>query len=143
MIHPDDQQPWMIAWENALRTRSAYAIKPRVRLAADQEYVGQIEHVQPVRTPDGEVLEWVLVATMHDSRNTRIEGLRRALVRKNEQLMAVAHEMRGPLAAIVGAVELLENRRSDPAYIARVRALLARQLGQHRAQRGLLTRAGL
>jgi len=130
MIHPDDRQPWMIAWENALRTGGAYAIKPRVRLAADQEYVSQIEHVQPVRTAEGDVLEWVLVATMHESRDTHIEGLGRALVRKNEQLMAVAHEMRGPLAAIVGAVEVLEDRRNDPAYIARVRALLARQAGQ-------------
>jgi len=130
MIHPDDRQPWMLAWENALRTGGAYAIERRVRFGAGQEYVSQIEHTQPVRAPDGEVVEWVLVATMHDSQETRIEELRRALVRKNEALMAVAHEMRGPLAPIVSALELLEHRRSDPEHVAQVRALLARQVGQ-------------
>jgi len=130
LVHPEDQQRWIGAWQQALRTRNSYGIERRVRCALDPKYVRQLERAQPVRNSDGDVVAWVLIATTYDENLQLIEGLRRAAVRKDEALMAVAHELRGPLAPIASAVELLKHRGSDPRCVADVRALITRQVAQ-------------
>jgi signal transduction histidine kinase len=84
-----------------------------------------------VRDASGDVPEWVLTTTTaHDESQQLIEGLRRSLVQKDDALIAVAHEMRSPLAPIASAVKLLERRGSDPDCVADMRALISRQVTQ-------------
>jgi signal transduction histidine kinase len=130
LLHPEDRQRWIGAWQQALRTRHSYGIERRVRCALDPEYVRQFERAQPVRNSGGDVVAWVLIATTYDENQQLIEGLRRAAARKDEALMAVAHELRSPLAPIASAVELLKHRGSDPRCVADVRALITRQVAQ-------------
>ena len=130
LIHPDDRPGWTEAWQRGVHSRSAYEIERRVRFAPDQHFVRQLERAQPVWSANGEVVEWVLVATMRDDHQQLLDQLRRSLLRKDEALIAVAHEMRSPLAPIASAVRLLETRGSDPVLVADVQAMIGRQVAQ-------------
>jgi signal transduction histidine kinase len=131
LVHPDDRQYWALTWQQALRTRSPYAIERRVRFAPTGAYVRQTERAQPVLDVSGDIVEWVLTATTSQEENEHlIAGLRRSLVCQNEALNKVAHEMRSPLVPITYAVELLERRSGDPGCVENVRALIARQVTQ-------------
>jgi signal transduction histidine kinase len=130
LIHPEDRPGWTEAWQRGVRSRSAYEVERRVRFAPHQHFVRQLERAQPVWSADGEVVEWVLVATMRDDYPQLLDQMRRSLLRKDEALVAVAHEMRSPLAPIASAVRLLENRGNDPVFVADVQAMLGRQVAQ-------------
>jgi signal transduction histidine kinase len=131
ILHPDDRDHWVLTWQHALRTHNAYAIERRVRCAPNGPYLSQIERGQPVPDANGDVIEWVLTATPTQEESQHlIEGLRHSLVRKNEALIKVAHEMRSPLAPIASAVKLLERCGSDPVCVEGMRALIGRQVTQ-------------
>jgi signal transduction histidine kinase len=131
LLHPDDRQHWVDTWQHALQTRSPYVVERRLRSSQDGVYVSQIERAQPVPDENGDVVEWVLTATTPQEESQRfIESLRRSLVRKNEALIKVAHELRSPLAPIASAVKLLERSGSDPACVQDMRALISRQVVQ-------------
>ena len=130
LIHPDDRPQWMGAWQEALRSHCPYEIERRVRFAPDPQYVKQLERAQPVWSSNGDIVEWVLVATTCDDHQHLIEGLRRSLLHKDETLVAVAHEMRSPLAPIASAVRLLERGSGDPVLVADMREVIERQVKQ-------------
>jgi signal transduction histidine kinase len=131
LVHPDDRQHWVHTWQNALSTRTPYVIERRVRSAPSGTYLCQIERGQPVADASGDVVEWVLTATATQEDSERlIDALRHSLIRKNDALIKVAHEMRSPLAPIASAVRLLERRGSDPAFVENVRVLIGRQVTQ-------------
>jgi signal transduction histidine kinase len=130
MIHPEDRQRWSDAWQHALRSRTSYEIERRVRWGSDQEYVSQFEHGHPVRGSNGDVTEWILIAGMCDEKQRLIESLRRSLLRKDQFLATVAHEMRSPLTPIASALKLLERHGNDPVLMANTRGLIARQVAQ-------------
>jgi signal transduction histidine kinase len=131
LIHPDDRQRWVHTWQHALSTRTPYAVERRVRCAASGAYLCQVERGQPVADASGDVVEWMLTATSSQEESEHlIEGLQHSLARKDEALIKVAHEMRGPLAPIASAVRLLERRGGDPACVENVRAMIGRQVTQ-------------
>lgn len=131
LVHPDDRQHWAITWQQALRTRTPYAIERRVRYLPNDVYQCQIERAQPVTDASGAIVEWVLTATTTQEESEQlIANLRHSLVCQNEALNKVAHEMRSPLMPIAYAVELLERGGSDPACVEKVRELLGRQVTQ-------------
>ena len=129
-IHPDDQQRWLDTWQHAHLCARPYEIERRVCSLADRVYSSQVERGRPVRDHDGSIVEWVIVAAAQDEAGRIIEGLGRSLKQKDEALMAVAHEMRGPLAPIANAVKALELRGNDPACVASARSVIHRQVTQ-------------
>ncbi len=130
LIHPEDRQRWSDARQHAIRSRNAYEVERRVRLAPDKDYVSQFEHGYPVRDALGNIVEWILIVTMGDEKQHLIEALRRALSRKDEFLAAVAHEMRNPLAPIANALKLLERGVNDPVLVINTCGLISRQVAQ-------------
>lgn len=128
LIHPEDRDRWLQAWQQALSTHQPYDIERRIRCAAASDYECQLEHGQPVRDLNGTVLEWVLYSDRCDQNQRLIEGLRRSLHRKDEFLAAVAHEMRNPLAPIANALRTLESHGEDVTIAVKARALIARQM---------------
>ena len=130
MVHPEDRQRWIDAWQRAIRSQHSYEIEHRVRAAADKDYVSQLEQGYPVRAPNGDVVEWILIATTCDESRRVIDTLRRSLVRKDEFLAVVAHELKNPLAPIANALALLERHGSDPVLMVNARALISRQVRQ-------------
>ncbi len=130
LIHPEDRPQWIAAWQQAVESRRACQIDCRIRDAQGAAYVRRLERAQPVWNATGDVIEWVLIATPYDDRQQLIDELRHSLLHKDAALVAVAHEMRSPLAPIASAMKILERRGSDPLCVADVRALVSRQLAQ-------------
>ncbi len=56
-LHPDDLQPTLAAWGQALATGTAYGIEHRLR-GADGEYRWFLTRAEPLRGPGGEALRW-------------------------------------------------------------------------------------
>ena len=86
--------------------------------------------------PEGSHRIAEIAATLDAARETaaalkdRGERLRESDRRKDEFLATLAHELRGPLAPMRNAVELLELRGSSDAMAAQSRRIIARQV-QH------------
>ncbi len=131
MIHPDDRSHWMEVWQWANRSRSSYGIERRIRFTTDEHYVCHFEHGHPVRDAHGQVLEWLVVATLADEKQRLIEGLKRSLSRKEEILTEVAHELRNPLVPIANAVRMLAScDNHDRLLVERTCRLISRQVTQ-------------
>lgn len=131
LVHPEDRKRCIEVWESAQRTGSAYEVERRLYSARTDTYLRQVEHAYPVHDANRNVVEWVFIAIASaDESRQIIEQLRRSLLSKDEALVAVAHEMRNPLAPIASALKLLERRGADPVCVAQMRALIERQLSQ-------------
>ena len=61
-VHPDDVQPTVVAWQEALAQRSTYEFEHRVRLKSGQ-YEPFSTRAIPLLNPDGVIREWVGVHT--------------------------------------------------------------------------------
>jgi signal transduction histidine kinase len=60
----------------------------------------------------------------------KIEELQGLLLRKEEFLATLLHELRNPLAPIANALELLGRHPDDPELVGRARGIIQRQLRQ-------------
>lgn len=68
VLHPDDLQPTVEAWERALATGEVYQVEHRVRMA-DGRYRWHLSRGVPVRNEQGRITKWYGTATdIHDFR---------------------------------------------------------------------------
>ncbi|HEU4829766.1 MAG TPA: PAS domain S-box protein [Gemmatimonadales bacterium] len=102
-VHPDDAQPTLDAWHEAVRTRSVLTFEHRVR-RHDGVYRRFALRAVPVLDEQGDVREWVAVHSDITDRVRVEERLRQA-----ERLQAVgtlaggvAHEVNNQMTAILG-----------------------------------------
>jgi PAS domain S-box-containing protein len=124
-VHPDDRARMDRAYAAELAQREfsyEYRIQTPagVRWARDRGVVVRDAAGQPVR----------VVGLSEDITERRYaeEILREADRRKNEFLALLAHELRGPLAPLGNAVELLRLAAESRPDLRRVQGMLARQL---------------
>jgi signal transduction histidine kinase len=71
----------------------------------------------------------VLVPPATETEN-KVEELQALLIRKEEFLATLLHELRNPLAPIANALELLGRHPGDTDLVARARGIIQRQLRQ-------------
>ncbi|MBL8748931.1 MAG: HAMP domain-containing histidine kinase [Planctomycetes bacterium] len=78
------------------------------------------------------VARWAARKRVRSHPASELDGLRRALRRRDEQLATTVHELRTPLASVVTALELLRDEPAgspdDSAEIATIAAAAARHL---------------
>jgi PAS domain S-box-containing protein len=86
--------------------------------------------VSPVRDGEGRVVGVAKIARDITQRRQMEEALKEANRRKDEFLALLGHELRNPLAPLKNAVQILELQGGDPAVVARVREMIARQVTQ-------------
>jgi signal transduction histidine kinase len=67
---------------------------------------------------------------LHPGTETRVEELQALLIRKEEFLATLLHELRNPLAPIANALELLGRHPEDMDLVGRARGIIQRQLRQ-------------
>jgi PAS domain S-box-containing protein len=68
VLHPDDVQPTVAAWERAVATGDIYQIEHRVRMA-DGSFRWHLSRGVPVRGEQGKIVKWYGTATdIHDFR---------------------------------------------------------------------------
>ena len=129
-LHPQDRPLWQRAWEQAVASGEPYAVERRIRFTRESNYVQQVEWGRPICDDRGRTGEWLLIATDADENERRIAQLQCSLERKERWLTSIAHEMRGPCAPILGAVQTLGHPGDEPFVIDQACATLTRQVAR-------------
>jgi hypothetical protein len=87
-VHPDDAQPTIDAWKEALQRRGTFEFEHRVRVQSGQWELFSIRAI-PLLNPDGTLREWVGVHT-NITRQRKAEAAVRASEAKLQSLIAAA-----------------------------------------------------
>ncbi len=106
---PDDAQPTIDAWREALAERKTFVFEHRVRVRSGLYRTFSIRAVPTFDGPAGDVREWVGVhtdITEQRAAEARLEAAREAAESANRaksQFIAnMSHELRTPLSAVIG-----------------------------------------
>jgi signal transduction histidine kinase len=129
-LHPLDRSLWEQTWQQAVASGEPYLLERRVRLTTQSSYVQQLERGNPVRDRDGKVAEWILIAAAADENERVVAQLQRSLADKDRFLALLAHEMRGPLAPLSSALQILALHVNEPQVVRQSSTMMARQLAQ-------------
>jgi PAS domain S-box-containing protein len=127
VLHPDDAQATLAAWQECVRTGGQWDIEHRFR-GIDGEYHYVLARGVPVRNDSGEITAWAGI-NLDIGRLKRVEQeLRIADRRKDEFLATLAHELRNPLAPIRNSLQILKMPRIDSATLQQTRDMMERQV---------------
>jgi PAS domain S-box-containing protein len=68
VLHPDDRERDVAAWQDSLRTLAPVALESRMRRAIDDSYRWHLIRAVPEQGPDGRVIGWIGTCTDIDDR---------------------------------------------------------------------------
>lgn len=129
VIHPDDVETYLEAWNQSLSTGDMFEIEHRVRKHTG-EYRWHLARALPVYKPNGEIAMWVGTNTdIHDQKQAE-EALREEHHRKDRFLALLAHELRNPLAPLSNAIQVFPTVQHDPANCTALLGIMQRQVRQ-------------
>jgi PAS domain S-box-containing protein len=129
VLHPDDVQATMAAWEDCVRTGDTWYREHRVR-GADGLYHPILSQGVQILDEDGKPAGWAGI-NLDISRMKKTEdALREADRRKDEFLATLAHELRNPLAPIRHAARLLGVKGLDEKQNQSAREIISRQVSR-------------
>ncbi len=109
-IHPDDREETAKAFFRAIDTGGSYNVIHRVR-RADGEYRWHQTRGEPLRAPDGKIIQWYGLSIDIDERKRAEDHLRDAHIKLStaskiatvaELSASIAHELNQPLMAVLG-----------------------------------------
>jgi signal transduction histidine kinase len=129
------QARWKAIFDLTIRTKSVQELEhPWVDLKETSKFF--VTRVVPLINFDSRVVGLITISSDHSERERRAQtlydegiGLRRADDKKNEYLATLAHELRGPLAPISSAVQLMKLS-NNPETIRKARDIIERQVSQ-------------
>ena len=135
MIHPDDLEAVQGAWKRSVETREPYAVEYRLRRAADGVYVWFLSRAVPLLDDQGAVVRWLGTCTGIQEQKEVEARLREANERladvdrrKDQFLGMLSHELRNPLAAIRGALFVVDRAEPGSPQMKRGQAVIGRQV---------------
>ena len=118
-IHPDDAQPTIEAWHEAVRNRKHFVFEHRVRLKNGEWGHFSVKAI-PLLNADGSIREWVGVhtdITEQKEANNKAEAAalsaQEAMKAKQQFLSNMSHEIRTPMNAIVGFTNVVLKTTLD------------------------------
>jgi PAS domain S-box-containing protein len=136
VLHPDDAERTIAAWQECVRTSGTWDIEHRVR-GVDGRWHPVLARGVPVRNERGEVVCWAginldisqLKQAEADLRD-REAALREVDRQKNRFLAVLSHELRNPLTPITNSLYILDRATPGGEQASRAKAVIARQVSQ-------------
>jgi PAS domain S-box-containing protein len=129
MLHPDDVEDTVAAWQECVRTGEFWYREHRY-LGADKRYHPVLAQGVPMRDEEGRITGWAGINLDISRIKETEDALREADRRKDDFLATLAHELRNPLAPIRHAAKLLGIRGLDPAQAQTAREIISRQVAR-------------
>ncbi|MGH7914513.1 MAG: response regulator [Candidatus Binataceae bacterium] len=126
-VHPTDREHLAQRWNESISSHRQFEIKFRIR-GRDGLYRWHLGRGIPQRDDAAGVTGWILIATDIEIENQALTQAEAANRIKDEFLATVSHELRNPLNAIIGWVNLLQSGNLDPAKSKRALETIERNV---------------
>jgi PAS domain S-box-containing protein len=137
IIHPDDREETRKAFARALETGELFNVINRWR-RADGEYRWHHTMGEPLRDPDGKIIQWYGLSVDIDDRKRTEDHLRDARIKLSsaskiatvaELSASIAHELNQPLMAVSGNAQAAKRwLAANPPNLAETNASIERIL---------------
>jgi signal transduction histidine kinase/ActR/RegA family two-component response regulator len=128
-IHADDRAGVQSAIDEAIRDKKPFELEHRV-VRVDGTLGWTHSRAVPMVSRDGQITEWIGVASDVTDHKQLEASLREADRRKDEFLATLAHELRNPLAPIRNAVHFMKLHNLPDEEVQDARDIIDRQI-QH------------
>jgi two-component system phosphate regulon sensor histidine kinase PhoR len=109
-LHPDDAERIIKAWQNAIKTQTAFQFEYRIKRAVDGEYRWHLGKGEPLKDESGNLVAWFGTAT-------EIEDQKKELEKKDEFIGVASHELKTPLTSLKAYVQLIRLQNNLPASV--------------------------
>ncbi len=126
VLHPDDAERTIKAWQECVATGGSWDIEHRFR-GVDGKYHAVLARGTAVRDSDGRVLCWAGINLDISRLKSAEEELREVDRRKDEFLATLAHELRNPLAPIRNAAHVIRLKAISDPQLQRAQEIIDRQ----------------
>jgi PAS domain S-box-containing protein len=128
VLHPDDVQQSVTAWQEAVRSGDVYENEGRYQDRRSGEYRWHLVRALPMRNSSGRVMRWFGTSTdIHELKQAQA-AIMEASRRKDEFLAMLGHELRNPLAAVANAMSLLWLDDINAEEALQAREIMERQV---------------
>ncbi|HEY4669676.1 MAG TPA: PAS domain-containing protein [Tepidiformaceae bacterium] len=111
-IHPADREQFVEGWRRAIEQRQGCDSEFRLR-RPDGSYRLMHRRAVPVFDREGRLEYWVGTSVDITEERATEEAIREAIAVKDEFLGLVSHEMRSPLATVLGLADVLRRRSHE------------------------------
>ena len=118
-VHPEDREYAEKKWRDAVSTGDTLNAEFRLR-GPDGNFRWTSILASPIRDMDGKVTKWVAMNLDITERKEAENALRAADRRKDHFLATLAHELRNPLAPIIGGLAILKEAKDQPDKVEEV-----------------------
>ncbi len=112
IIHPDDFEPALRAWTNAIESKSTFEFEYRIKQASDGQYRWFLTKGHPLKADSGQLIAWFGTCT-------DIEAHRKEMEKKDEFISVASHELKTPLTSLKGYIQLMELEEHLPLEVNR------------------------
>jgi two-component system phosphate regulon sensor histidine kinase PhoR len=100
VLHPDDFEPTVKAWTEAITNQTAFQFEYRIKRAADGQYRWHLGKGEPLRDETSNLIAWF-------GTSTDIEDQKKEIEKKDEFIGVASHELKTPLTSLKGYVQLI------------------------------------
>jgi PAS domain S-box-containing protein len=127
-FHPAEQARVSDDWARAQASGGSFGGEYRIR-RHDGAFRWCAVACSTLRDDSGRIVAWIGTWTDIDERRRAEEALRLADQRKDQFLAILSHELRNPMAPILGGLQIIERAAPDSAPAQRAHETIRRQVG--------------